>query len=220
MGETTITEYRGVRRLMAAKLIEDNSEGMKFDTPFAVAGVAEISRTTSADSATHYYDNAAAIVIDSTGKDEVKVTISALPFDILADLTGQSYDDETGMFVEGERKSEYFALGYVTEKTDGTEIFVWRLKGKFGIPDSTHKTKDEGTDASGQELTFTGINTVHKFDIKGEKKTVKAINVNVKKNPIKEEDFFAAVQTPETVKAGSVTATAAAVTEEQRTPEA
>ena len=72
---------------------------------------------------------------------KVSISASAIPFDVLAKITGQFYDENLGMYVEGERESKYFAIGYITEKTDGTEVFVWRLKGKFNIPDSTHATK-------------------------------------------------------------------------------
>jgi phi13 family phage major tail protein len=141
-----------------------------------------------------------AIVIDSTGSDEVTISGSAIPFDVLAKITGQYYDEATGMFVEGERQSKYFAIGYITEKTDGTEVFCWRLKGKFNIPSVTHATKTDGAEANGQELTFTGINTEHRFTAIGNK-TAKAVNVDTSVNAtVKEADFFAEVQTPDTVK--------------------
>ena len=195
-----IQEYRGIRSLVCAEVITDNTETFECGTPFSVAGVAELSRTTETTSEPHYYDNVPAIVIESTGSDEVTITSSAIPFDVLAKITGQHYDEETGMFVEGERQSKYFAIGYITEKTDGTEIFVWRLKGKFNIPDSTHATKNDGAEANGQEITFTGINTTHKFTALGNK-TAKAVNVDTSKNPVAETEFFASVQTPDTVKA-------------------
>lgn len=197
-----IQEYRGVRGLVAAEVITDTLEKFECDTPFAVAGVAELSRTTETSSETHYYDNVPAIVIDSTGADEVTVTGSAIPFDVLAKLTGQTYDASKGMFVEGERQAKYFAIGYITEKTDGTEVFVWRLKGKFNIPDSTHATKDDGAEANGQELTFTGINTTHKFTAIGNK-TAKAVNVDTSVNKVAEAEFFGEVQTPDTVTAAA-----------------
>ena len=197
-----IQEYRGVRGLVAAEVTTDTLEKFECGTPFAVAGVAELSRTTETTSETHYYDNVAAIVIDSTGADEVTITASAIPFDALAKLTGQTYDEAKGMFVEGERQAKYYAIGYITEKTDGTEIFVWRLKGKFNIPDSTHATKDDGAEANGQELVFTGINTTHKFDAIGNK-TAKAVNVDTSVNKVAEADFFGEVQTPDTVVAGA-----------------
>ena len=186
-----IQEYRGIRGLVCAEVTTDSTEEFACSTPFEVAGVAELSRTTETTSEPHYYDNVPAIVIESTGSDEVTITASAIPFDVLAKITGQTYDAEKGMFVEGERQSKYFALGYITEKTDGTEIYVWRLKGKFNIPDSTHATKDDGAEANGQEIVFTGINTNHK--------TAKAVNVDTSVNKVVEADFFKTVQTPDTV---------------------
>lgn len=193
-----IQEYRGVRNLVAAEVTTDSLEKFECGTPFAVAGVAELSRTTESSSESHYYDNVPAVVIDSTGSDEVSITASAIPLDVLAKITGQTYDETKGMFVEGERESKYFAIGYITERTDGTEIFVWRLKGKFNIPDSTHASKDDGAEANGQEITFTGINTTHKFTALGNK-TCKAVNVDTGVNKVVEADFFGEVQTPDTV---------------------
>lgn len=195
-------EYRGIRGLVAAEVTSDDGEKFECGTPFEVMGVAELSRTTETSSETHYYDNVPAIVIDSTGSDEVTITGSVVPFDVLAKITGQTYDETKGMFVEGERVTKYFALGYITEKDDGTEVFVWRLKGKFNIPDSNHKTKDDGTDGEGQELTYTGINTNHKFTATA--KTAKAINVDTSVNTVvTETEFFQKVQTPDTVTAAA-----------------
>ena len=194
----TVQEYRGIRNLVAAEVLTDSTEKFECDTPFSVCGVAELSRTTETSSEAHYYDNVPAVVIDSTGSDEVTITGSAIPFDVLAKITGQAYDEAKGMLVEGERDSKYFAIGYIAEKTDGTEVFVWRLKGKFNIPDSTHATKDDGAEANGQEIVFTGINTTHKFTAIGNK-TAKAVNIDTGVNPVVESEFFAEVQTPDTV---------------------
>lgn len=195
-----VNEYRGIRGLVAAEVLNDDLEKFECGTPFAIAGVAELSRTTETSSEPHYYDNVPAVVIDSTGADEVAITASAIPFDVLAKITGQIYNEATGMFVEGERESKYYAIGYITERTDGTEIFVWRLKGTFNIPDSTHATKDDGAEANGQEITYTGINTTHKFTAI-DNKTAKAVNVDTSVNALSETDFFSTVQTPDTVKA-------------------
>lgn len=196
-------EYRGIRGLVTAEVITDDAEKFECGAPFPLAGVAELTRTTESSSESHYYDNVPAVVIDSTGADEVSITASAIPFEALAKVTGQVYDATKGMFVEGERQAKYFAIGYITEKTDGTEVFVWRLKGKFNIPDSTHATKDDGAEANGQELVYTGINTAHKFAALGNK-TAKAVNVDTSVNTgVKEDTFFTEVQTPDTVTAAA-----------------
>lgn len=193
-----VKEWRGIRALVYAEVTKDDKDDFTTGTVKELVPVAELSRTTETNSETKYYDNIPAIVIDSTGSDEVTITGSAIPFDVLADVTGQVYDAERGMFVEGERQAKYFAIGYITKKTDGSEVFVWRLKGKFNIPDSTHATENDGTDANGQELTFTGINTTHKFTSTG--KSAKAVNVDTSVNStVTESTFFATVMTPDTV---------------------
>ena len=193
-----IYEYRGVEGLVYAPVTQDDSDAFVTGTVKPLAGVAEISRTTESSNEAHYYDNMPAVVVSSTGSDEVTITASAIPYSVLADINGQYYDETTGMFVEGERATNYWAIGYVTKTTDGTEIFVWRLKGTFSIPDTTNSTENDGTDANGQEITYTGVQTVHKFTSTG--KGAKAINIDTAVNTaVTAETFFASVQTPDTV---------------------
>lgn len=198
-----IFEYRGVSDLVYAEVTKDNNktgndEGYKTGTVKSLAGVAEISKSTEASNEAHYYDNLPAVVISSTGSDEVTISASGIPLDVLADITGQYYDSATGMFVEKERVPKYFAIGYKTKTTSGDEMYVWRLKGTFNIPDQTSQTEDDGTDANGQEITFTGISTTHKFT-----KTnapAKAVTVNTGLDLIADKaNFFAAVQTPDSI---------------------
>lgn len=194
-----IYEYRGVEGLVYAPVTADTSEAITFGAVKDLAGVAEISKTTDSTDEAHYYDNIPAIVVSSTGSDEITISTSAIPLDVLADITGQYYDTTTGMFVEQERTPKYFAIGYKTKTTDGVDMLVWRLKGRFNIPDQTNATENDGTDANGQEITFTGINTIHKFTKTSA--SAKGITVDTSVNAVDEEDFFEAVQTPDTVTA-------------------
>ena len=196
-----ITEYRGISEVVYAEVTKDDNEelgGYATGEVKSLAGIAELSRTTESSSEPHYYDNIPAVVISSTGADEVGLTTSAIPLNVVAEITGQYYDETTGMMVECERENKYFALGYRTKKTDGTEVLVWRLKGTFSIPDSTHATEDDGTDANGQELTYTGISTTHKFTKTG--KPAKAVNVDTSKDLADIANFFKTVQTPDAIK--------------------
>ena len=194
-----IFEYRGIEGLVYAELLTDTAEELTYGEVKPLCGVATLSRTTESSSEAHYYDNIPAVVIASTGADEVAIGVSAVPFDVLADITGQHYDETLGAFVEGERESKYFAIGYKTAKTNGDEVYVWRYKGTFGIPDSEHNTQDDGTEATGQELTFTGINTTHKFVKTG--KTAKALNVDLGKELADVSTFFETVTTIDDLKA-------------------
>lgn len=193
-----IYEYRGVSGAVYAEVTAD---GETFTTGEVkdFTGVSEIAKSTDSSNEPHYYDNVPAVIVSSTGSDEITINSSAIPLDILAEITGQYYDKTTGMMVECERDPKYFAFGYRTKTTDGTEILVWRLKGSFTIPDSDHATEDDGTDANGQEITYTGISTTHAFTKIG--KPAKAVNVDTSLDLVDTTEFFNTVQTPDTIKA-------------------
>ena len=200
-----IVEYRGVEGLVAAEVLVDNNEttgtegtyGYVTGDVFAIAGVAEISKTTDSSSETHFYDNIPAVVITNNSSDTVTINASAIPMDVLATITGQTYDSTTGSMIEGTRDLRYFAIGYKTKKTNGDEVYVWRYKGTFNVPDQTSATENDGTDANGQELVFTGISTTHKFTKTG--KGAKAMNVDVAKGLANVSTFFSTVTTPDTL---------------------
>ena len=104
------------------------------------------------------------------------------------------------MMVEKERTPRYFAIGYQTKTTSGDVMYVWRLKGTFNIPDQNSQTEDDGTDANGQEITFTGISTTHKFTKTSS--AAKAVTVNTGLDLIADKaNFFTAVQTPDSITA-------------------
>ncbi len=197
MSEKVIREFRGARDAVFAEVIQDTLESFETGEVKPLAGLQEVSRATETSSEAKYYDNAPAIVINSTGSDEIKLVVSALNLETLAEITGQDYDADKGVLIEGERKPKYFALGYITKLTDGTERYVWRLKGTFSIPDETAATEDDGTDSNNQEVTYTGVNTVHKFD--ATKKTAKALVVDERDGKADLTNFFKQVTTIDTL---------------------
>ena len=209
-------EYRGVSNGVYAEVLSDTSDGITFGEVKEFTGLAEVGKSTESANEPHYYDNIPAIVVSSTGADTLSLNTSGIPFDMLADITGQMYDSTTGMLVEKERVPKYFALGYVTQKTDGTKVLVWRLKGTFTVPEQTSATQNAGTDANGQTLTYTGISTTYKFntvlDPQGDKCPAKAVNIDTSVNTTMTEDaFFSSVKTPDDI-LGDVTPTGIGVT--------
>lgn len=164
-------EFRGCKKLVYAEVTKDNNEsgtsnGYVTGAVKSLAPVAEISKTVETSSEAKYYDNKAAIVIDSEGADTVTFTIAVPDDATLADITGRTYDTTKKMFIESERSQKYFAVGYILgEKGEGDdERFVWRYKGTFNIPDETSATENDGTDTNNMSLEFTGIYTDHIFE--------------------------------------------------------
>lgn len=200
MEKQQILEWRGVSDLVAAEVLVDDNEtgtnhGYVTDTPFSVAGVAEIQKSSDSSSEAHYYDNIPAVVVSNTASDTITISASALDLAIRAKLTGQYYDEATGAIVEGERTVRYFAIGYRTKKTNGDEVFVWRYKGTFNDVDEDNITENASTDANGNELVFTGISTTHIFTKNG--KPAKSMAVDTAKELCDVTNFFESVTTPD-----------------------
>lgn len=205
-----VVEYRGARDLVCALVTEDSRETLSYGESFPIAGLNKVSKTVEASSETKHYDNIPAIVINSEGADTIVLDVSAIPYDVTAKITGQYYDENTGMLVEGAGgEKPYCAIGYITEDTDGNEVYVWRNKGTFALPGEDHPTKDNSTTANGQQLTFTGINTTHKFAaLAGQKRqTCKGVILETVKEltTLTESTFFADVQDPDKIVAAKKT---------------
>lgn len=200
-------EFRGCKNLVFAKITkDDNAEngGYVTSTVKPLAPVAEISKNVETSSEAHYYDNKAQIVINSEGADTVSFTIAIPSDEVLAEITGRTYDSTKKMFIESERSNDYFAVGYILgENGEGDdERYVWRYKGTFNIPEETAATIDDGTDANNMTLEFTGIYTDHIFTNgkgTGKKGAAKASYIRASSNVATADKWFEQVSTPDTV---------------------
>lgn len=167
-------EYRGVRGLVVAEVTKDDSSGYATEEWEELSGVQAVAVAKNESSETHYYDNLAAIVVDAEGADELTLTVSILANKTRAKIDGVEYEETQDMLVNTPKQKKYFALGYIGEKTDGTEEFNILYKGKFSGGAETHNTKDDGTEATNVEYTFTAVHTTAK--IYGEK-SAKSVKV-------------------------------------------
>jgi phi13 family phage major tail protein len=199
LAEEKARELRGCSDLVYAKIVSDTASELSYSEVKPLAPLASVATSTESSSESHFYDNQPKIVISSEGAEEVTLGVAAIPLATLADITGKFYDESLGMFVDHEATPADFALGYKYNDTNGEEVFVYHLKGKFSIPERTVNTKDDGTEATGQELTFLGVNTEHKFTKTG--KTAKHVQVEASKGLADVSTWFDSVQTPDTIKA-------------------
>lgn len=195
-------EFRGCKNLVIAEITADTEDAYTTGEVMPLAPVAEISKSVDTSSAAHYYDNKAAIIIDSEGEDTVTFTVAVPDDETMALITGRTYDSTKKMFIESERVQRYFAVGYILgEIGEGDdERYVWRMKGTFNIPDEASKTEDNSTDASNLSLIYTGIYTNHEFANgkgTGVKGSAKANYVRSSDNKWTAAEWFDAVVTPD-----------------------
>lgn len=199
-------EYRGIRGLVVAEVTKDDSSGYTTGEWEELSGVQAIAVAKNESSETHYYDNLAAIVVDAEGADELTLTVSVLANKTRAKIDGVEYEQTQDMIVNTPKQKKYFAVGYIGEKTDGTEEFNILYKGKFSGGGETHNTKDDGTEATNVEYTFTAVHTTAKIYDGKQAKSVK-VPVNTKVTEAKLFGTFTEgvstldVMTPDEIKA-------------------
>ena len=193
-----VFEFRGIDSVYYAKVLSDTKDAISFDEPKYLAPIAELGKTTEASSEAHYYDNKALVSLSSEGADELTLSLSAIPIDVLAEITGKYFDESLGMMAENSGIAPDIALLYRTKGTDGEYRYVTRYKMKASIPEETVSTEDDGTEANGQELTLTGVSTVYEFTKGG---SAKAVVVDTRYDLADVSNWFTEVQTIDTVKA-------------------
>lgn len=209
--ETQYFEFRGVDSFYIAPVTQDDKQGYVAGKPVYFQPVQEIGKSTDSNSEAHYYDNKALIVVNSESADTIQITMTPPMLAQLAQITGKSFDETTGMYVDGERNNQYFAIMYRTKGTDGKYRYVTRLKGTFNIPEETVSTENDGTDTTNTQVTFTGVYTAYEFN-KGKyvngawvKGSAKGIVVDERYGLVDFSTFFNQVQTPDTVQPSSAT---------------
>lgn len=205
--DTQYFEYRGVDQFHIAKVTQDDKTGYAAETPTYFQPVQEIGKSTDSSNEAHYYDNKALIVVVSESADTISITITVPTLAQFAQITGKSFDETTGMYIDGERNNDYYAISYRTKGTDGKYRYVSRLKGTFGIPEEVVQTEDDGTTTTNIQVTFTGVYTNYEFN-KGKKVngawvkgSAKGIVVDERYGLVDVTTFFDAVQTPDSVQA-------------------
>jgi hypothetical protein len=162
-----IVDWRGVRDLVGAIILEDSAENFMTGAVFSIAGVATIEKTRESSAEVKFYNDRGAIITRSEGTEQITATVSAIPLSVYATITGQHYDEATGALIEGQCNRPYMCVGYKAKNSANEDVYVWRYKCVPDVPGFTHQTRDNSTTSNGQQIIFTGIQTAHMFSKNG-----------------------------------------------------
>lgn len=193
----SFTLRRGLDELFVAEVTADTAEEFVTGTPFKLIPAGEMSVAVDKDATNYWFDNGVFAIVGREGGSEITVSGAGMrPVDI-AKLTGKVVDETTGAVLDdGAYTEKYWAFGGRKKNIDGTYEYFWFLKGSFAIPDDSAKTEGEDTDAAGTELTYTAIQTIHRFAQSG--KVCKRVVIDTETTEINAEaDWFAQVVTPD-----------------------
>lgn len=191
------TEYMGFDSLVYAPIEADTAEAFTPGEVKPLAPAGEIRKSTEREQNPRSYDNQTYLLIKSEGDDTVELVVPVLPLDVEAAINGTDYDETTGALNnDGIPKTKYFAIGYRLLCSDNTYRYVWRHKGSFTMGDEEAKSK-QGTDSNNITITFTGIQTIHKFAKSG--KPSKDIVVDERDGKLDYSKWFDQVVTPDNI---------------------
>lgn len=198
--EAKYGEFVGVENLHVASVTADTADAYTADTPEYLAPSAEISIQANINNAPQYYDNVAGFNYVSEGVSTITLTVSGVPASKLAALLGKYYDSTTGRVLDdGQPDPPYYALSFSFNKGPDGKRYYQYLKGTFSGGEEIGTSKADGNvTVHTYQLTFTALNTAHKWTVNGVLKSLKRIfaestDANFSGN---DATWFAAVQTP------------------------
>lgn len=193
-------EFVGVENLHAAKVTADTDASYTAETPAYLAPSAEISIQSNINNAPQFYDNVAGFNYVTEGVSSITLTVSGIPAAKLAELLGKYYDAATGEVIDdGQPNPPYYALSFDFNKGPDGKRYYQYLKGTFSGGEEIGTSKANGNvTVHTYQLTFTALNTTHKWTVGGLLKSLKRIFADTTDANFTGTDasWFAAVQVP------------------------
>lgn len=192
-------QWRGCSDLVYAPVIKDDITGYETGEVKELAFIKQIGASQEQSTATVFADNTA--IFNSNSAIKFTRTFDCLAVDgkVKAELEGQYIEEDSNLVLSSSSAQPLtVAIGYKIYDTDNTCYYVWCLKGTCSFGEETIVTKDDGTDSNGVQMTFSALETVHKFT-KGGSQTQVMLPENDDKYDT--STFFDTVTTPDTLKA-------------------
>lgn len=152
----------GVDMLFVAPVTKDDETGTEYGAAIRLPGLNNIGYDPATQSSTYDADDGSYVTASGDGETKVTIKVADLLSEHYALLLGVSQDD-TGVLEEGIADNPpEMAVGFRSQKSDGSYRFVWCLKGKFAKSSETYSTKStSGVTFNDRELVYTALNRVY-----------------------------------------------------------
>lgn len=136
--------YTGLIKIHYALLENDVKGGeTTYATPKPLGAAISLSETPTTSMSTLYAENGPSETATANGPTTAEVGVKDLSEEVLADLLGQTINED-GVRLQGRNdKAPYVALGFQLTGESENDAFIWLYKGKFSRPTTTGTTKGE-----------------------------------------------------------------------------
>ena len=149
----------GMKDFTIAELTADTSAGVTYDTPQLVSGAIEATvEPQNTDPDIQYADDVEFSVLYPDPEITFRTTLADFPLLIQEMILGNELDDNGVLVRKANDTPPYFAVGFRSEKTNGTYRYVWLYKCRAKPVTENYATK-EGTTITRQtgEVEWTAI---------------------------------------------------------------
>lgn len=151
----------GLKNIYVAKLLTDNYEGVAYATPVKLEK--GIKATIKPKSSSMEIKNGSALLglLDTFNSIEMTIELNQLSLASRALLQGSKIIK--GQLVENKNNiASVIALGFQSQKTDGSIRYVWLYKGKFSRTEDSYET--ESDKVKDQTASLTGTFFARRYD--------------------------------------------------------
>ena len=158
-----VTSTIGLKNVVIAPLMSDTEEGHTYGDLQLMAGAIEASITPeNADPDIQYADDVEFDVLYPDPELAFKTKMADIPLTIQEMIFGNKIDDNGVLIRSASDKPPYYAVGFKSEKSDGTYRYVWLYKVRAKPVTENYQTK-EGTSITRQtgEVEWTAIKRTH-----------------------------------------------------------
>ncbi len=151
----------GLDMLYAALVLADNEAGTEYGAPVRLSGLSSIGYDPSTQTAAYDADDGTYASYSADGEVTATIKVADLLPEHTALLLGLSQTAQGVLEESGADAAPELALGFRTQKSDGSYRFYWLLKGKFARSGENYATKSgQGISYSDRELKFSVLNRV------------------------------------------------------------
>lgn len=159
----TVSSTVGLKNVVIAPLKEDTEETLTYGDLQLIAGAIEASVTPeNADPDVQYYDDHEGDVLYPDPELAFKTKMADIPLVIQEMIFGNRIDDN-GVLIRGATdKPPYFAVGFMSEKSNHKYCYIWLYKVRAKPVTENYATKEGGsiTRQTG-EIEWTAIKRTH-----------------------------------------------------------
>ena len=153
----------GLKNVVIAPLTADTEEGHTYGDLQLMAGAIEASITPeNADPDVQYADDVEFHVLYPDPELSFKTKMADVPLEIQAMIFDNEIDDNGVLVRSASNTPPYFAVGFTSEKADGSYRYVWLYKVRAKPVTENYATR-EGTSVTRQtgEIEWTAIKRTH-----------------------------------------------------------